>query len=98
MVEGTHSLRNIYYEPETNYTQVSGCEAARTEKSQRKSDSCPCRTFIYVYMCVPVCVYAHMYVLWRPEEGAHSPGAIVTGGSQLPDLGTGNKLGFSEER
>lgn len=46
--------------------------------------------YSYLFVWMHVCVCAH------GEEGGHwIPGAGITGRCELPDAGTGNKLGFS---
>lgn len=44
--------------------------------------------FTYLYGCMSVCVPME-------REGIGCPGAGITGRCELPDAGTGNRLGFS---
>lgn len=57
----------------------------------------------FILLVIYVCVHAHAQVctlackwLQRPEEGARSPGAEVTGCNDPPDLDPGNRLLSSE--
>ncbi|CAO2626078.1 hypothetical protein LEMLEM_LOCUS19122, partial [Lemmus lemmus] len=49
-----------------------------------------------VYLCACVCVSVYMPCVWgfpwRPGEGVESPGARVTGGSELLDVSAGTNL------
>lgn len=46
--------------------------------------------YLFLFVCMSVCMLGMFECPIRPEEGVRFPGPGVSGGSELPSIGTGN--------